>query len=188
MVERVEAASPSSALARLLDSGGGDDHFSRCCEGGLRVLEGEASRFGAALRALEPEDDAATDEVVASALVALARERHPGSTAALESFVVEADANPAAPESDGAQTEEWDDEQAFEIARQALSYASDHTQGMEYEAMDRTEADAAEERMDAAAQAGDLEEYKLAARRWASAVRRAAERARRCGREKNGEE
>jgi hypothetical protein len=98
-----------------------------------------------------------------------------------------ADASPAAPESDGAETEEWDDAQAFRVAQIALAYAAEHAQGIPYEEMDRREADAAHEEMDAAAQAGDLEEYRLAARRWASAWRRAAERVRRAEEEVGNE-
>lgn len=70
----------------------------------------------------------------------------------------------------------WDDELAYEVARKALAYAADHTRGIPREAMDRAEADRAEEEMDAATEAGDLEDYKRAARHWASSWRRAAER------------
>lgn len=72
----------------------------------------------------------------------------------------------------------WDEDRAHEVSRSALHYISSHTQDVDLDAVDRTEPDRAEDEMHAAAEAGDLEGYIAATRRWASAWRRAAEQAR----------
>lgn len=69
----------------------------------------------------------------------------------------------------------WDEDRAHEVSRSALHYISSHTRNVDLDAIDRTEPDRAEDEMHAAAEAGDLEAYIVATRRWASAWRRAAE-------------
>jgi hypothetical protein len=83
--------------------------------------------------------------------------------------------------SEGASTavcDGWDDDWALEIARQAIRYVAQHAQGVDYEALDLSEAHPAHDDMDAAALAGDRDAYLDAARRWTRAVCRAAERVR----------
>lgn len=68
----------------------------------------------------------------------------------------------------------WDADRAHEVSQQALQYIARHTQDIDLDVADRTEADRIEEEMWAAAEVGDLEAYINATRSWASAWRRAA--------------
>ncbi|MDP9439862.1 MAG: hypothetical protein M3P49_14160 [Actinomycetota bacterium] len=79
----------------------------------------------------------------------------------------------------GRASEEWIAWQA-DICRRVLAYVVDRAPVLPPDApLDLAEAHAIEDEMDAAAGAEDRDAYLRAARRWASALRRAAERARR---------
>lgn len=79
---------------------------------------------------------------------------------------------------EGEVVEDWNADRAHEITKSALRYIAEHTQDLDLDAINRTEPDRAEDEMHAAAEAGDLERYIVATRKWASVWRRAAERIR----------
>ncbi|MDP9438556.1 MAG: hypothetical protein M3P49_07410 [Actinomycetota bacterium] len=169
-------------LRKLMDDEVWAAHFAACRKEGAEKLIAEAGRYADALHALGHEHG---HRDVERALLAF------GGYAASD---VSTSARPPAAEELGtaehpggcsseAHQSGWDVEWEGEVFRSALQYITEHV-GDVNEAMDLAAADAASDAMDAAAEAGDREAYLRAARRWASAWRRAAERVR--GERKSG--
>ncbi|MDP9437355.1 MAG: hypothetical protein M3P49_01180 [Actinomycetota bacterium] len=183
MTLKVRAASgedgpADDALRKLMDDEVWAAHLAACRKEGAGKLVAEAGRYADALRALGHE---LAHRDVERALLVFAGYEAAAAKVSVEEAAPGRDGvrNAAPGEAVPAAASGWDIEWASSVARQALCYGMEHVGDVDYEVMDRSEVEAAEDAMHAAVDAEDREAYLRAARRWASAWRRAAERVRR---------